>query len=231
VAKKARTPAPPRPVQAPQRRNTKGKPKQGSTDERNKWLLIAFAASGVIGLAIVAAVVVLASGSSNANAAGIPQAMRAAGCTYTTAKSTSHNHVTSLSAKIKYNTTPPTNGNHYYQPAQWGFYTTPANPIQVVHNQEHGGIILWWGNKVPQSTITKLHSFYDESPNAMFGTPYAALGNKIAITAWPSPAGGNGTGVVATCSAFNKSAFTKFRDAFRGKGRERFPVSILTPGT
>lgn len=229
MAKKARTPAPPRPVQAPQRRSGKGKTKARPAGADRKWLVIAGAV--LLGLAIVAGVVALVTRGNSASAASVPDAMQAAGCSYTSVKSTSHNHVTSLSTKIHYNTTPPSNGNHYYQPALWGFYTTPANPIQVVHNQEHGGIVLWWGNKVPQSTIDQLHSFYDSSPNAMFGTPYPALGKKIAISAWPSPAGANGTGVVATCSSFNKSAFTKFRDAFRGKGRERYPVSTLTPGT
>jgi hypothetical protein len=196
-------------------------------------LLVLAAASGLIGVAVVIGVIALTrgGGSSSDSAAGVATVMEAAGCTVQTANSTSHNHVSSLSAKIKYNTTPPSNGNHYYQPAVWGFYTTTANPIQVVHNQEHGGVILWWGSKVPQSTIAKLHSFYDSSPNAMFGTPYPSLGNKIAISAWPSPPGGLGKGVVATCPAFNENAFTTFRDAFRGKGRERFPVSSLLPGT
>ena len=26
--------------------------------------------------------------------------------------------------------------------------------------KEHGGVILWWGSKVPKSTIDQLHSFY-----------------------------------------------------------------------
>jgi hypothetical protein len=197
-------------------------------------LLALFALSGIIGLAVVIGVIALArggNGGSSSSPAGVAKAMQTAGCTVQTANSTGHNHVTSLSTKIKYNTTPPSNGNHYYQPAVWGFYTTAANPIQVVHNQEHGGVILWWGNKVPQSTIAQLRSFYDSSPNAMFGTPYPSLGNKIAISAWPSPAGGLGKGVVATCAAFNENAFKTFRDAYRGKGRERYPVDTLVPGT
>jgi hypothetical protein len=230
VAKKTRTPAPPRPVQAPQRRKS-GKAKAGAAgDERKKWMLFAFAASGIVGLAIVAAVVVLTSGSSNANAAAVPDAMKAAGCTYKTVKATSRDHVQSLNAKIKYLTSPPTSGKHYAAPATWGFYTSPANPIQVVHNEEHGGVILWWGSKVPSSTVDKLHSFYSSSPNAMVGTPYASLGSKVAISAWTAPSGGMGTGHLAVCTGFNEKAFKTFRDAFRGKGPERFPVSILTPG-
>jgi hypothetical protein len=229
VAKKTRTPAPPRPVQAPQRRKDgKGR----STDSRSKWMLIAFAASGVLGLAAVAAIIGLTSGGSGekANAANVAPTLAAAGCTFKTVKATGRQHVTSLDKKIKYNTTPPSNGNHYYSPATWGFYGSAANPIQVVHNEEHGGVIIWWGDKVPQATIDKLHEFYSSSPNGMLGTPYPKLGNKIALTAWTSPEGGVGHGRVAVCNAYNEKAFTAFRDAFRGKGPERYPLDTLTPG-
>jgi Protein of unknown function (DUF3105) len=200
------------------------------------WL---FGGSGVVALGAVIAVIFLVTGGKSTaaktsgvgSAAGVDATMRAAGCTLQTARATSRRHVTSLQAKIKYNTTPPSNGSHYYSPAIWGFYNTPADPIQVVHNEEHGGVILWWGSKVPQSTIAQLHDFYNSSPNAMFGTPYPKLGSKIAISAWPAPSGGMGKGHVAVCSTFDRSAFTAFRDAFRGKGPERFPVDILTPGT
>ena len=228
MAKKSRTPPPPRPVQAPQRRKTG---KTGSTDQRNKWLLIAFAASGIVGLAAVAAVIALSSGGGEtASAAEVPATMEAAGCTFKTVKAKSREHTTSLDTKIKYNTTPPSNGEHYFSPASWGFYASAANPIQVVHNEEHGGVIIWWGDKVPQSTVDQLHDFYSSSPNAMLGTPYPALGNKIALTAWTSPEGEMGEGRVAVCSTFDEKAFTAFRDAFRGKGPERFPVDSMTPG-
>jgi len=229
VGKKTRTPPPPRPVQAPQRRKSGG---SGSTDNRTKWLLIAFAASGVIGLAAVAAVIALASGGSSGSesASNVASTMEAAGCTFKTVKAKSREHTTSLDTKIKYNTTPPSNGEHYYSPATWGFFETPADPIQVVHNEEHGGVIVWWGDKVPQSTVDELHNFYSSSPNGMIGTPYPSLGNKVALTAWTSPEGGEGEGRVAVCSSYDEKAFTTFRDAFRGKGPERFPLDTLTPG-
>jgi hypothetical protein len=40
-----------------------------------------------------------------------------------------------------------------------------------------------------------------------------------------------GKGRLAVCSTFDEKAFKTFRDAFRGKGPERFPVDALTPGT
>jgi hypothetical protein len=66
LAKKARTPAPPRRVQAPQRRD--GKPKRvpavGARQER-PWLLYGFAALGPIALVIVLAVIFIGRGHSS----------------------------------------------------------------------------------------------------------------------------------------------------------------------
>jgi hypothetical protein len=179
---------------------------------------------------MVAAVVALIYFTTGGASAGVTGAMRDAGCTLKTVKATSRKHVTSLTAKVKYNTDPPSNGSHYYQPAIWDFYTTPADPIQVVHNEEHGGVIIWWGNKVPQSTVDELRAFYQSSPNGMLGTPYAKLGSKIALTAWTSPEAGLGEGHIAVCPAFDEDAFSTFRDVYRGRGPERFPLDILTPG-
>ena len=38
----------------------------------------------------------------------------------------------------------------------WGVYTQPVNRVMVVHNQEHGGVIIQYGSKVPQSTIAQM---------------------------------------------------------------------------
>jgi len=89
-----------------------------------------------------------------------------------------------LTTKVKWSTFPPSGGSHYPLWAVWGFYTQPVNPRQVVHNLEHGGVVLWWGPKVPESTVSRLRAFYNQSPTGMFGTPLAGLGNKVAVSAW-----------------------------------------------
>jgi len=193
-------------------------------------MLIAFSASGIVILGAVIALIALTTGGSKASAAGVETAMRDANCTLKTVKATSRKHVTSFDAKIKYNTDPPSNGSHYYQPAVWDFYSTAADPVQVVHNEEHGGVILWWGDKVPSATVAELRKFYDSSPNGVLGTPYAKLGNKVAITAWTAPSGGMGEGHAAVCPTFDEKAFKAFRDAYRGKGPERYPIDVMTPG-
>jgi len=229
VPKKPRTPPPPprRPVQAPQRRAAGSE--RTADERRRRKLLVLLAGAGIVALGIVIAVIALTRGDGGST--DVAAAMRDAGCTLKTAKASSRKHVSSLDAKVKYNTDPPSNGSHYIQAAFWDFYTTPAKPIQVLHNEEHGGVILWWGNKVPQDTVDELRAFYDESPNGMVGTPYPSLGSKVAITAWTAPSGGMGEGHAAVCPRFDEDAFAAFRDAYRGKGPERFPVDSMKPGT
>jgi hypothetical protein len=214
-------------------------------------ILYGIAGSGIVALAIVL-VVVLAGGKSGSagNPTAIAPTMRAAGCTFATSKaSPSAQHIASLSAKTKvtYSTYPPVSGRHYYIPPIWGNYTQAVDPRQAVHAEEHGGIVIWVGPDVPAAERQKISDFYDESPNAMLVTPiadtavavtypkHAPPDSKIYLTAWTVDIqGGNvvkGTNVIATCKRFDENAFAAFRDEFRGKGPERFPVSSLKPGT
>jgi hypothetical protein len=234
LAKKPKTPAPPRKVQAPQRRSSK------SGGDRNLPLFAILVGLGA--LIAVGAIAFVALGGNSSSGAGVEKAMKAAGCTYKTApakayKNTSQVHVPD-GTKVTYNTYPPSGGPHYGNPAIWDFYTSPVDPRLVVHNQEHGGVVLWWGTDVPASTVAKIRAFYDDSPVSMVGTPLASLGKKVAITAWTgdparygSDANYYGTGHAAVCPTFDEAAFKKFRDAFRGEGPEGIPEDQNQPGT
>jgi Protein of unknown function (DUF3105) len=225
-------------VQAPRRRSDTRAGGPFGSFPRWAW---AVGAAAVVGLALVAAFAFGGGGSSSGTSeAAVAKAMKTAGCSYKSAppkppkKNPTNYHVDVPSLTTPTNnlwsTFPPSAGAHYGLWAVWGFYRQAVNPRQVVHNEEHGGVIIWWGNKVPASTIDKLRAFYDSSPNGMLGTPYPSLGNKIALTAWTSPPSGVGEGHLATCSAYSDKAFTAFRDAYRGRGPERYPLDTLTPG-
>jgi Protein of unknown function (DUF3105) len=234
VANKAKSPRPP--VQAPKRRDTRS----GGLGSIPRWAI----AVGAIALVAIVVAVVLATTGGGSSTNDVKAAMEAAGCTYKDVKpfppknkTNYHADSPTLSSKVRWSTFPPSAGGHYGLWAVWGFYRAPINPRKVVHNEEHGGVIIWWGPKVPTSTVDQLETFYRESPNAMFGTPIAGLGNKVALTAWTGdPAtyyrnGDYGTGHVAICPGFDETAFKAFRDAYRGKGPEGIPESSNTPGS
>ena len=198
----------------------------------------------------VVLVVVFATGKSSDASPGSDQkvaaALRAAGCSFVTkpvlppvhkVNSGYHVDVPNLTSKVKWSTFPPSGGSHYQLWAIWGFYTEPVNPRQVVHNEEHGGVIIWWGPKVSEQTVAQLRNFYSDSPLGVFGTPIAGLGSKIALTAWTGDPtryyqnGYYGIGHLATCSKFDENAFKTFRDAYRGHGPEGVPLSSNQEGT
>jgi hypothetical protein len=249
VAKKPRTPPPPRKVQAPKQRQA---PRKGIDADRQKTILYGIAGAGLVGLAVALIVIFASGGTSGGGDIGpatdrkVARAMEAAGCTFVSKPvlppkhkqpSGFHLDVPTLTTKVKWSTFPPSGGAHYSLWAVWGFYRQPVNPRQVVHNEEHGGVIMWWGPKVPASTVDELQNFYFESPNSMFGTPIAGLGNKIALTAWTgNPAeyyrnGHYGVGKLATCTRFDEKAFETFRDAYRGQGPEGVPTSANVQGS
>jgi Protein of unknown function (DUF3105) len=218
---------------------------------RQKRILYGIAGAGLVGLA-VALIAVFATGKSSNVRAGsdkkVAAAMAAAGCTFIgkpvlppkpghRVPNGFHMDVPKLTTKVKWSTFPPSGGSHYPLWAVWGFYTEPVNPRQVVHNLEHGGVVIWWGPKVSEETISKLRSFYDASPTGMFGTPIAGLGNKTALTTWTGDPrqyyrnGHYGVGHVATCTHFDEKAFKTFRDTYRGHGPEGTPLSADQEGT
>lgn len=225
MARKDRAPTPPRRSQGPQRRG-------GAPDpQRTRLLLYALAGSGLLALAIVVGIVALGGGGGGA---GARAALEKAGCTLRTFKAQKGTHLTDLEAKPKWNSNPPTSGPHYVQPAIWGAYDEPLILVQVVHNLEHGGVYVFYGDKVPQATVAELRGFYDGHVDGTLLAPLPSLGNKIALGAWVDETpgeGDDGQGVLAECTRFDEKAFSAFFDAYQFKGPERFSPDQLMPGS
>ena len=216
MAKDVRKPPPVRGT-GPKRRDT---PKAPTV---NKSVLLAGGAALVILVVIVGVVLATNRGSDGEAGGSTPQqALVAAGCTFKTYKDLGQGHVESYDAKVSYNSTPPTSGPHHVQPVIWGAYTEPVERVQEVHNLEHGGVVIHYGDKVDEATREKLKAFYDDSPNAILLAPLPALGNKISLSAWTR---------LATCQEYDEAALAAFRSAYRGNGPERFRIGDLVPGT
>lgn len=90
---------------------------------------------------------------------------------------------------VAYNSTPPTSGPHYDTPAPWGIYRTdPPQDEQLVHNLEHGGIIISYNpDQVDAQTLDQLQAQVRElsqiNPRLIL-TPRPGLDPPIALTAW-----------------------------------------------
>ena len=87
---------------------------------------------------------------------------------------------------MRYNSFPPSSGPHYQQPAPWGIYEDPIKQTILVHNLEHGGIVVQYGD-VSEDTLKDIQAFYQDDPYGLVVSPYKRLGKKIALTAWNAP--------------------------------------------
>jgi hypothetical protein len=225
MAEKPRTPQAPRRVQAPRQRKD-----QPTADPRRKWLLLgAVAAAGVIALAIGAGVWALGGGSSSA------ADIRAAGCELETFPAQEASHVEELPEGFEYNSFPPSSGPHHPIAAPWGIYDEELDQIRVVHNLEHGGVTVQYGDKVPEEQVAELTAWYRSDPTGLVVAPLPELGDKVALAAWNSPeiqpgqTEVEGRGIVATCDGFDRAAVEKFMDEYAFQGPERFPPDSLRP--
>ena len=228
MAKKSRTPPPPRRVQAPRQRKPEAPP-----GRRRRQLLLVGGALGVAAIAAgaVVAYIVLGGGSST------DETLRAAGCEIVKRPAMGRGHLEQLGEDFEYNTVPPTTGPHFPVPAPWDVYSEPVEQFRLVHNLEHGGVVVQYGEDIPASTVDQIREWYLGDPNGIVVAPLPELGDKIALAAWvtPDPAPGEeaavGQGIVATCTGFDSGAFDTFKDAYGFRGPERFPRDQLVPGT
>ena len=218
-------------MQAPQQRSTP----RGPRESRTFLYVLAFAALGVILLGGMLAL--LAFGGDDSGSAAIESKV----CKEESFPGLEPKHLSSPNANVTYNSFPPSSGPHYQQPAPWGIYEDPIKQTILVHNLEHGGVVVQYGD-VGEEAVKDIQSFYQDDPNGLVVSPYPKLGKKIALTAWNEPRYENnqsepgqvdaGKGHVLTCTQWDADAAAKFRDERRNKAGERYgSVSDMTPGT
>jgi len=153
-------------------------------------------------------------------------AAKAAGCQLQTKKGTAREHTTSLSDRVKYNTNPPTTGRHYEIPAQDGIYGQAPQGEQLVHNMEHGRVIIWVKPSLPAEQRADIRAMVEDDSYQMVLVPRKNMPYAVAATAWDADPAPNGTGELLLCNDVNDKTFDAlqaFRDEHRSQGPEPIP--------
>jgi hypothetical protein len=220
-------------VRAPKQRATQ---RRVEDEAKKRRLYMVGGGTLVALLAIVGIVALLGLGGGDPSPAEVRADLTAAGCTLQAVKAQPGQHTLTADGTAKWNTEPPTNGPHFgFDQNQslgtviWGAYDEPLQLARVVHNLEHGGIYIFYGDDVRESVVQELRGFYDRHQTGTMFAPYPKLGDKIALGAWVAE-GEEGMGYLAKCTKFDEDAFSAFFRGFQFKGPERFPRSALLPG-
>jgi len=155
------------------------------------WRLLAIGALLVAGLLLVVLVLIFSAGPSASSGTAQPDAGRG----HVRDGSACRASPGSCSvAADPYTSLPATSGPHWDTPANWGAYSTPQAESQLIHNLEHGGIVIWYDPaQLDAEQVDQLSSYVDTQVAQGVGGRYKfilspwdgeELASPIAVTSW-----------------------------------------------
>jgi hypothetical protein len=118
----------------------------------------------------------------------------------------------------QYNSNPPTSGPHAprFLP-RWGVYDQAVPKEMLVHNMEHGGVIVWFNcqtprNPLPEAECNRLSQqiagvvqpLVQQNKNVIV-SPFPEMEHRIAMTAWTR---------LQTMDQFNEQAIRAFIERY-----------------
>ncbi len=122
-----------------------------------------------------------------------------------------------------YNSEPPTSGPHYASAVEAGFYDEAPVDEYLVHNMEHGHIIIWYNctglseaectalkNKI-RDTMSKAGVSNITGTLKLVAVPRPSLSTQIALTSW---------GHLERLESFDNNAILEFIRAYRDEAPE-----------
>ena len=119
-----------------------------------------------------------------------------------------------------YNTNPPTSGPHYgspLAPIDTGFYSEQIEAEKVIHNLEHGQIVIYYNPDAPQDTIDDIEQLTEQEEEATVAVPWAEIEepSQFVLAAW---------GNLQECVQASQEVVDEFRIDFQGQGPEQVGV-------
>jgi len=146
------------------------------------WRILGIGAILLLGLVILLLVFLFGSGTTDPGTVGTRQ-VDAGGA-----------HIDGGNAGSGYTSVPATSGQHWNtadSPGPWGVYTSAQPQERVLHNMEHGGIVIWYQpSQVSTADVAALTQFVQQQITTerfkVILTPWsgANFGHPIALTSW-----------------------------------------------
>ncbi|MGH2446244.1 MAG: DUF3105 domain-containing protein [Thermoleophilaceae bacterium] len=155
------------------------------------WRLLAIGGLLVVGVVIVVLVLVL-GGAPNPNEG---TAQPDDGAVHVPVGTTCRSAESPCGAD-PYSSVPGTSGPHWDPSgvANWGVYSTPQNETQLIHNLEHGGIVIWYEpDALDVAQVDELAEYVNRQTASGISGRFKFIlapwdgpdfGHPIAVTAW-----------------------------------------------
>ncbi len=119
-----------------------------------------------------------------------------------------------LGQEVNYATPTPASGPHSPRDVEPGFYDALPSRTLLVHNLEHGDVVIYYDRPGPEvlATLRRWARRFDQPFQGLVVVPLEGLGAKVVLTAW---------GQHLELSPFDPELAAAFIDRYRGRGPER----------
>lgn len=126
-------------------------------------------------------------------------------------------HIADGASHPAYNSNPPTSGWHYATPADWGVVKEELPQERLVHNLEHGGIVIQYKPDLDKTIVEKLENLKKSAFECkLVVAPYKGLDKAIALTAWHR---------LYKTDTYEETTIKNFIKKYRDTGPEFVPCS------
>jgi hypothetical protein len=120
-------------------------------------------------------------------------------------------HLSASDPAPQYNSNPPTSGPHAPAAAVCGIYREAPPDINLVHDLEHGVIVVYYDPVAAADVRDEIESFARDAGSHVIVAPREGMPTPIALTAWTR---------LLLLSEFDRSAFDAFYGEFSQRGPE-----------
>lgn len=114
----------------------------------------------------------------------------------------------------KYVTNPPTSGAHADQPAPWGPSDERIDDRILVHNLEHGGVVVHYKD-LTDTEVKELSDYVDGAEDGLIAVPDPNIPTTIGLAGWTK---------LETCDKYNLKIVRHFAQVACNKGTEAFSL-------
>ena len=176
-----------------------------------------------IALAVGAGVVLLIINERTVDTGPLGVSAAQAGCEeIETITDASREHVDE-GTNVDYDESPPMGGSHWPVPADAVFYSAELEEERLVHNLEHGQIVIWYQPDIDDEVKDDIETFVDRENDVaikdgarvgpMLAAPYPNIDGSFtfAMTAWEAS---------QSCEEMSSEAIDDFRARYQGRGPE-----------
>jgi hypothetical protein len=193
--------------------------------EHRRANLITVGIAAAVAIAVTLAIVLGGDGPT----ANVGVAASEANCTERETFESEGNQHVDLGTPVDYEANPPTTGNHWPPEAvaEAGFSEEPVQPESVVHNQEHGQLVIYYNPDADQEVLDQIEDLVEQERQATIGVPWDDIEDpyNYVLTAW---AGETDEGVQMSCENPSQEVWNTWREDFQGKGPESVGIPTFS---